>query len=59
MVPRMVRERSVLNGKNEKAKCMGLEIRCVLYPAHTIPSAKIDRWAKTWGSYHFEEDERV
>jgi hypothetical protein len=36
------------------------EIRCVLYPAHSIPSAKVDRRAKTrWRTNHVEEDERI
>ena len=55
----MVRERFVFNGKNEKAKCMASKTRCVLYPAHTIPGAKVDRRAKTWGSYHVEEGEPI
>ena len=59
MVPRTVRERFALHWKNEKAKCVGFHTRCVLYPTHSIASTKVDRWAKAWGSYNIEEDERV
>ena len=39
---------------------MGPKSRFVLCStAESIPSVKVDQWAKTRGSYHIEEDEPV